>query len=319
LGWAYGGNVPAFGTFYLEGLVSINTIIIKTGLNSQDHHLTHFAIEVQVGNEFKPVVITKVNVAKSKINENKVETNGEMNIRVAFETMSKVSAIKVHAFGSDASNENSVVNEIYALFLSDKYLHWVENDVDEILHEVGVEVTKQYPIINCESSTVQRDFECQHAFDGDTSKYHPQHTSFILGWAYGGNVPAFGTFYLEGLVSINTIIIKTGLNSQDHHLTHFAIEVQVGNEFKPVVITKVNVAKSKINENKVETNGEMNIRVAFETMSKVSAIKVHAFGSDASNENSVVNEIYALFLSDKYLHWVENDVDEILDEVHGDA
>ena len=102
-------------------------------------------------------------------------------------------------------------------------------------------------------------------------------------------------------------------------MTHFAIEVQVGNEFKPVDITKVNVAKSQINENKVETNGEMNIRIAFETMSKVSAIKVHAFGSDASNENSVVNEIYALFLSDKYLHWVENDVDEILDEVHGDA
>merc|ERR1712013_515850 len=177
----------------------------------------------------------------------------------------------------------------------------------------------QHRILKCESSTVQRDYECQHAFDGDTSKYHPQETSFILGWAYGGNVPAFGTFYLEGLVSINTIIIKTGLNRQDHHLTHFAIGVQVGNEFKPVVITKVNVAKSKINENKVETNGEMNIRVAFETMSKVSAIKVHAFGSDASNENSVVNEIYALFLSDKYLHWVENDVDEILDEVHGDA
>merc|ERR1712013_596398 len=52
----------------------------------------------------------------------------------------------------------------------------------------------QHRILKCESSTVQRDYECQHAFDGDTSKYHPQETSFILGWAYGGNVPAFGTF-----------------------------------------------------------------------------------------------------------------------------
>ena len=135
-----------------------------------------------------------------------------------------------------------------------------------------------------------------------------------MGWAYGGRVPAYSIFYLEGPVSINTIIFKTGLNRADHHLNDFAIDVQVGTAYVPVVVTKVNVAKSKINGNKVQTNGEMNIRVAFKTMDKVSAIKVHAYGSDASNENSVVNELYVFFLRDNYLHWVENDVHEILDE-----
>ena len=135
-----------------------------------------------------------------------------------------------------------------------------------------------------------------------------------MGWAYGGHVPAYSIFHLEGPVSINTIIFKTGLNRADHHLNDFAFDVQVGTAYVPVVVTKVNVAKSKINGNKVQTNGEMNIRVAFKTMDKVSAIKVHAYGSDASNENSVVNELYAFFLRDKYLHWVENDVDVLLDK-----
>ena len=170
----------------------------------------------------------------------------------------------------------------------------------------------QYKIQRCDSSFVQGRFECEQAFDGDITKVDPRDSSYILGWAYGGKIPSSVIFYLEGFVSINTIIFKTALNRHDHHLNNFAIDVLVDNEFKPVNITRVNVANSKIDGNKVQTNGEMNIRVTFNTMNKVSAIKLHAYGSDAPNENSVINEIYALLLKDKYLLWVEDDVDAIL-------
>jgi len=86
----------------------------------------------------------------------------------------------------------------------------------------------QHRILRCESSYVQKHFECDLAFDGDTSKYHPQDPSYILGWAYGGHVPAYSIFHLRSPVSINTIIFKTGLNRDDRHLNNFAIDVQVG-------------------------------------------------------------------------------------------
>jgi len=115
--------------------VSVNTIIFRTGLNRTNRHLNDFAIDVLVDNVFKPVDITRVNVENSNIDGNRVQTNAETNVRVAFNTMNQVSAIKLHAFGSDVDvDENSVINEIYVLLLKDKNLLWFEDDVDDVLN-----------------------------------------------------------------------------------------------------------------------------------------------------------------------------------------
>ena len=112
------GKTPAWVVFYLDASVTTNTIIFKTALKRADHHLNDFAIEVRVGNKFEAVDIIRVNIANANIKGNHVKTNGEDNIRVAFQPKKGVTAIKVKAFGSDAGNENSVINDIHVLFLT---------------------------------------------------------------------------------------------------------------------------------------------------------------------------------------------------------
>ena len=100
--------------------------------------MNDFAIEVQVGNAFEPVsvTITKVNSAGIEINGPRVKIDGQQEVRVAFETKTGVTAIKVRAYGSDAANKNSVVNEIFVLFLTNAGMYWSQNDVNVILNEI---------------------------------------------------------------------------------------------------------------------------------------------------------------------------------------
>jgi hypothetical protein len=106
-------------------------------LKREDHHLNDFAIEVQVGNRFEPVTITRVNNAGAKINGPRVKIDGQQEVRVAFETTTGVTAIRVHAYGSDTpGNPNSVINDIFVLFLTNAGMNWSQNDVDVILNKI---------------------------------------------------------------------------------------------------------------------------------------------------------------------------------------
>jgi len=169
-----------------------------------------------------------------------------------------------------------------------------------------------YKILRCNSSFVQVGYECEYAFDGDITTLISPSNPVPLGWAYGGRIPSSVIFYLDGSVSVNTFIFRTGFNRTNRHLNDFAIDVLVDNVFKPVDITRVNVENSNIDGNRVQTNNEKNIRVAFNTMNQVSAIKLHAYGADLDDENSVVSEVYVLLLKDKNLLWFWDDVDAIL-------
>ena len=170
-----------------------------------------------------------------------------------------------------------------------------------------VDCTAHYKILRCEAANHRNNWECELAIDGDITTLLSD--MYPLGWAFD-YFPTNAIFYLEGPVSVNTIIIKTGLLLKDHHVNDFAIDMLVNDEFKPVAITGVNVLSGKIAENKVQTNGEMNIQVAFNIMHQVSAVKIHVYGSDASA--AVINEIYVLQIEEVNLHCFENDVDAIL-------
>ena len=99
--------------------------------------MNDFGIEVQVGNTFEPVTITKVNSAGAKITWPRVKIAGQEEVRVAFDTKTGVTAIKVHAYGSDGNgNPNSVVNDFFVLFLTNADMNWSQNDVDVILNEI---------------------------------------------------------------------------------------------------------------------------------------------------------------------------------------
>ena len=65
-----------------------------------------------------------------------MKIGGQEEVRVSLETELSVSAVKIHAYGSDASNENNVVNEIFVLFLFNANVNWSNNDVDEILNRI---------------------------------------------------------------------------------------------------------------------------------------------------------------------------------------
>ena len=123
--------------FYLTSPVTTNTIIFNTGLQRGHHHRDDFAIEVQVGNNFEPVVITRVNSVGATFSGSRVKIGGQEEVRVSFETELSVYAVKIRAYGSDAGNENSVVNEIFVLFLSNANLNWSNNDVDEIWNQIN--------------------------------------------------------------------------------------------------------------------------------------------------------------------------------------
>ena len=105
--------------FYLDSPKSTNTIIIKTGFSRSDHHLNDFAIDVLVGNTFVPISGTMVNNAGATIQGSRVNIAGQDEVRVAFDEKMDVTAVKIHAYGSDALNENSVLSAVFVLHLED--------------------------------------------------------------------------------------------------------------------------------------------------------------------------------------------------------
>ena len=162
-------------------------------------------------------------------------------------------------------------------------------------------------ISRCEASYSQGGWPCSKAIDG------------VLGtaWSYAdaSKLPAWLVIHLDNTGSTNTIIIKTGWHRSDHHINDFSIEVKVGNNFEAVKVTKVNSAGATIQGNKVKIGGQKGVRVAFEKKTGVSAVRINAYGSDAGNDNSVLNEIFVLNLENVDKDW-SSDVDLILNSIN---
>ena len=77
------------------------------------------------------------------------------------------------------------------------------------------------PISSCKASNNQRNFDCQEAFDGVVTRNDN-------GWAYSGQVPASGEFFLTEPSTVNGLQILSGVGRSDHRIDDFEISLKTG-------------------------------------------------------------------------------------------
>ena len=165
-------------------------------------------------------------------------------------------------------------------------------------------------ITRCQADINPRGWTCDEAFDGVTNNNN--------GWNNYGTIPAWAVFYPVRPVSVNTVIFKTGAERNDRHLTDFTIEVQINQLFIPIHGIAVNVgATIEGGRVKITDDGVGEVRVAFDVMTNVTAVRITVYGSDAKSDQSnysILNELVILCMKDTGLFW-EADVDVIINQI----
>ena len=108
-----------------------------TGVGRKDHHLTDFGVEVLSGGKFWGITGTKSNTLGATIvgSRVKITGTGQEEVRVFFDVITG-SAVKINAYGSDDSNGNSVVTEIFVMSLP--YAN-MKDDLEVILKKAEVD------------------------------------------------------------------------------------------------------------------------------------------------------------------------------------
>ena len=226
---------------------------------------------VYMGGEFFGAATNMVflnNVEGGSISGNRARTVGQHTMKLAFNKVEKVTQVRVRAYGTDASNENVVLTEL------------------TLRGPDG----KAKKIKSCTASHNQGGYNCNEAFNGIT-------TGSGDGWAYGGHEPAWAVFNLDVPSDLSSLDILSGLGRNDHRLNDFAVELHGKHLVGPnaVAVTGLkatnSVAGLSISNNRVKCSGQHTVKLAFNKMTKVKAIKLKVFGTDASNENVVLTEL----------------------------
>ena len=146
----------------------------------------------------------------------------------------------------------------------------------------------KHTIFRCESSQAVANYNCLESFDG-----------IVLtndnGWANNGVIPSWVVFYLDTSATANTLIIKSGVARTDHYLTDFKIDLMVGCGYQAATGVSVNNDDAIISGPRVQLPyGYERLRISFDQLENVNAVKLTAFGSDRSDHRAILTEVFLL-------------------------
>lgn len=125
-GWAFNGKGPTKVVWIELGLAAPSSVLgLKIySCSCTICHLNDFAIEVSVGGSFQPVsdITLSDDVVGGSVSSNHVTCTGQELVLLTFKKVDSVTAVKIHVYGTDASNDNVVLAEAVALTDAPTYI-----------------------------------------------------------------------------------------------------------------------------------------------------------------------------------------------------
>jgi hypothetical protein len=153
------------------------------------------------------------------------------------------------------------------------------------LYSNGTALGSPLKIVSCTASNNQRSYHCREAFDGII-------TSAGNGWAYSARVPAWAVFVLSAESAVSGVQILSGVDRSNHIIDDFEIELKVGMKFEKSSNVRVINAEGSLSGSRVQVGApQKSLKVAFERVDKVIAVKLIVYGTNAGNNNLVLTEI----------------------------
>ena len=114
-GWAYNGGSSAWAIFELSETSTMNTLVMMSGQERDDHRLIVFRVTLEVDGQWINLTGLKVQEdPTAQIGEDGTVTlaSGIDDLQLEFTAVSNVQSIRLDVTETDASNNNVVVNEI---------------------------------------------------------------------------------------------------------------------------------------------------------------------------------------------------------------
>ena len=114
-GWAYNGGSSAWAIFELSEKSTMNTLVMMSGQERDDHRLIVFRVTLEVDGQWINLAGLKVQEAPyAQIGGDGTVTlaSGIDDLQLEFNAVSNVQSIRLDVTETDASNNNVVVNEI---------------------------------------------------------------------------------------------------------------------------------------------------------------------------------------------------------------
>ena len=114
-GWAYNGGSSAWAIFELTEKSTMNTLVMMSGQERDDHRLIVFRVTLEVDGQWISLTGLKVQEdPTAQIGEDGTVTlaSGIHDLQLEFNAVSNVQSIRLDVTETDASNNNVVVNEI---------------------------------------------------------------------------------------------------------------------------------------------------------------------------------------------------------------
>ena len=118
-GWSYSGGSSAWAIFELTEKTKMNTLVVRSGQQRNDHRLIVFRFTVKVDGQW--IILTSLKVhedstAQIGFDGTVTLASGIHVLQLEFNTISNVQSIRLDVTKTDASNNNVVVNEIIPKF-----------------------------------------------------------------------------------------------------------------------------------------------------------------------------------------------------------
>ena len=147
-----------------------------------------------------------------------------------------------------------------------------------------------FPVIEfsgCSASVNQNNYNCLEAIDGITSVIDN-------GWAYNGGSSAWAIFELTEKCSINTLVMMSGQERNNHRLIEFKVTLEVDGQW-------INLTGLKVQEDPIAqiggdgtvtlASGIHDLQLEFNAVSNVQSIRLDVTKTDSPTNNVVLNEI----------------------------
>ena len=143
-------------------------------------------------------------------------------------------------------------------------------------------------ITSCSASNNQGGYNCNSAYDGVLTG--------TKGWAYSAQIPAWAIFNLEAQHTVAGLDLLSGVQRENHRLKKFKMTLKSnGNFIEPSNIKVTNAAGASISGATIEMqNCQDLLKVTFDPVAKVTAVRIDVYSTDASNNNVVLTEITVL-------------------------
>lgn len=136
-------------------------------------------------------------------------------------------------------------------------------------------------ITSCSASNNQGGYNCNSAYDGVLTG--------TQGWAYSAQIPAWAIFNLEAQHTVAGLDLLSGVERGDHRLKKFKITLKSSGNFIESSNMKVpNAAGASISGATIEMQNYQDLlKVTFDPVAGVTAVRIDVYSTDASNNNGL--------------------------------